>query len=663
MLLRKTSFVVLVLVAFGFWNRLHASENANLPFVHPLFADHAVLQRDIRIPVWGWTKPGERVTVTLGKKTATAIADASGRWEAKIGPFKAGGPYTLKVNGPETVVVNDVLIGDVWICSGQSNMEMGIGACNATNDIAQADFPRIRLLTVPRLVTTKPVQTLECQWLPCNPTNVMKGQWAGFSAAGFFFGRELHQELKIPIGLIHTSWGGTIAEAWTSAEGLKPLGDFDGQLERIERINNSPKQSDYSKELEKWYEQNDPGTSGHWEKRDADASAWKSVTMPQAWEQAGLPNFDGIVWFQRQFDLPADWAGKDLTLSLGPIDDMDTTWVNGVKVGHQNLFFAPRSYNIPAGALKAGANVITIRVLDTGGDGGLIGKPEQMHVKPGKSSGATPISLAGEWQMRESNPLAKMPAVPREIDSNNPNVTTVLYNGMIAPLVPFGIKGAIWYQGESNAGRAAQYRRLLPAMIKDWRNHFEVGAFPFYIVQLAAFMSTAPEPGDNEWAELREAQALTAKKVPHSGLAVAIDIGDAKDIHPKDKLDVGRRLALSALANTYGKKIEYSGPWYKSMKVTDRGICLSFDHVGGGLVAKGEKLTGFAIAGEDQKFVWADAVIDGSNIFVSSPKVAKPVAVRYAWDANPVCNLYNKAGLPAVPFRTDDWPMMTANNK
>jgi len=273
------------------------------------------------------------------------------------------------------------------------------------------------------------------------------------------------------------------------------------------------------------------------------------------------------------------------------------------------------------------------------------------------------MSLAGSWQMHDSVALSKLPAPPAVPDANNPNVVTVLYNGMIAPLLPFAIKGAIWYQGESNAGRAEQYRRLLPAMIRDWRNRFEVGEFPFYIVQLAAFQATQPQPRDNEWAELREAQALTAKNVPDCGLALAIDIGEANDIHPKNKAEVGRRLALCALAKTYGKKNEYSGPWYKSMKLKGDAVRLAFDHVDGGLVAKGGELKGFAIAGADRKFVWAKAEIDGKNVIVSSPDVPSPLAVRYAWDINPVCNLYNAAGLPAVPFRTDDWPMLTQGRK
>ena len=304
-----------------------------------------------------------------------------------------------------------------------------------------------------------------------------------------------------------------------------------------------------------------------------------------------------------------------------------------------------------------------MRVLDTGGVGGLTGTPEQMFLKPAGAGDAAPLSLAGDWQMRDSIPFSKLPAPPAPPDSNNPNVVTVLYNGMIAPLLPFAIKGAIWYQGESNADRAYQYRRLLPALIADWRRHFGVGDFAFYIVQLAAWQPIEPAPRENSWAELREAQAMTAKNVPHCGLAVAIDIGDAKDIHPKNKAEVGRRLALCARAETYGKKVEFSGPWYKSMKIEGNAIRLRFGHVDGGLVAKGGQLKGFALAGEDRKFVWANAEIIGKQVMVSAPLIENPVAVRYAWDIDPVCNLYNADGLPAVPFRTDQWPGITVNHK
>ena len=656
------SLLTAVAVAlFSTLNPALAADSTPLPFLHPLFADHAVLQRDLRIPIWGWTTPGQKVTVSIGKQKATATADADGKWQTKLGPFKAGGPHTLIVTGPETVTVNDILFGDVWICSGQSNMEMGIGMCNATNDIADANIPGLRLLTVPKRTSNRPLSNLSCQWLDCTPANVSHGGWGGFSAAAFYFGRELQHELKVPIGLIHTSWGGTVAEAWTSAEALQPLHDFDGRLEQL--ASSTTNVLNHQTLLDRWYQQNDPGTKDSWSKPDADVSAWKKVSMPKPWEQSGLPDYDGIVWFQRAFDLPAAWSGKDLQLSLGPIDDMDTTWVNGVLVGQMNRYNVERSYNVPASALKPGRNVITIRVLDTGGAGGLTGRAGQMYITLASPLLTEPMSLAGEWLMRDSSPLAKMPAVPQVPDANNPNITTVLYNGMISPLLPFGIKGAIWYQGESNAGRAKQYRELLPAMIKDWRNRFQVGDFPFYIVQLAAFGAPFNEPRDNDWAELREAQAFTAKNVPNSDLAVAIDIGEANDIHPKNKREVGRRLALCALAKTYHKGIDWSGPIYTKMEITPTGIRLHFDHKNDGLMAKNGKLTGFAIAGEDRKFVWADATLEGKTILVSSPKVPKPVAVRYGWDMNPTCNLYNHAELPAVPFRTDDWPMITRDAK
>ena len=660
--------VIHLLIAWTFvLERARAADSVSaLPFLHPLFSDHVVLQRGVKVPVWGWASPGTRVIVTFGGQTKTGVAQPDGKWTVYLNAMRVSAePRTLTITGSssdQTVTVQDVLVGDVWLCSGQSNMEMGIGACNATNDSAQADFPQIRLLTVPRLIAPTPAQTMQCRWLPCSPENIKQGLWGGFSAAGFFFGRELYQQLHIPIGLIHSSWGGTVAEAWTSAEGLQPLGDFNQRLEQ-EAASSKSEKVDYDSQYESWCHKNDPGTIQGWAKPDLDTAGWKTVNMPQPFEQAGLPDFDGIVWFRRNFELPADWTGKTLKLSLGPVDDIDTTFVNGTKVGQMNRYDLNRVYSIPAELLKPGVNEVSVRVLDTGGAGGFTGTAGQMFLKLATSADSVGFSLAGEWLMRDSIPISKLPAPPTTSAVNNPNIVTVLYNGMIAPLLPFAIKGAIWYQGESNADRAYQYRRLLPAMIGDWRRHFGVGDFPFYIVQLAAFQATQPLPRENEWAELREAQAMTAKDVPHSGLAVAIDIGEANDIHPKNKAEVGRRLALCALAETYGKKVEFSGPWYKSMKVENHSIRLSFDHVGGGLVAKGGELKGFAVAGEDHKFVWAKTAIDGKQTVVSAPGLDHPVAVRYAWDTDPVCNLFNQAGLPAVPFRTDDWPGITLNHK
>ena len=639
-----------------------ASAAEQHPFLHPLFCDHAVLQRGVAVPVWGWSAPGAKISVSFAGQTRAAVADKNGKWMVRLKSMRASSESrTLSVSNfttHESAVISDVLVGDVWLCSGQSNMEMGVGACNATIDIATANFPLIRLLTVPHHIATAPVDTLACQWLPCSPETIMQGSWGGFSASAFFFGRELNRELNLPIGLIHSSWGGTIAEAWTSAEGLEPIREFNDAVQNVRDTAGGKKAEDYGITFEKWCQQKEVGTKQGWASATTFDASWKSVAMPQYFEQVGLPDYDGIVWFTREFELPAEWSGKDVKLELGQIDDLDTTWVNGVKVGQMNLFYQFRSYTIPASVLKSGKNIITIRMLDTGGNGGFTGPAERLKISLAGDNSTAPISLAGNWLMHDSTPMAQLGEPPRIPDAGNPNVTTVLYNGMIAPLLPFAIRGAIWYQGESNADRAKQYQRLLPAMITDWRTRFGVGKFPFYIVQLAACEATNPQPRENNWAELREAQTLTAKNLPNCGLALAIDIGDAADIHPKNKQEVGRRLALAALAQTYGKKIEFSGPWYRSMKISGEKIRLKFDHLGGGLVARGDQLTGFAIAGADNKFVWANAVIAGKTVIVSSPEIAKPVAVRYAWDINPVCNFYNQAGLPAVPFRTDE-PFMT----
>ncbi len=628
------------------------------PFLHPLFTDHMVLQRGVKAPIWGWTTPGARVTVEAAGQKAEAAADAQGRWMVRIGPLAAGGPFSLTVRGPQTVTVNDVLVGDVWICSGQSNMEWPVNAANnAKDEIAQADHPAIRLFTVPKAVAFEPRSLVASKWEVCSPSSV-----GGFSAVGYFFGRHLNAELKVPIGLINSSWGGTIAEAWTSAEALRTLDDFRPRVDEVARMSEMVKRGETDQAADRWYGEKDPGTAGGWFQPDADEGAWRTAEMPKNWEAAGLADFDGIAWFRRAFDAPAEWAGRDLVLNLGPIDDYDTTWFNGRKVGTTDGWMKPRSYRIPGEAVKAGRNVIAVRVLDTGGGGGIYGQPAGLKVFPVDNEGAA-VPLAGAWRMRESAPLAGIQPVP-VMAADNPNVSTVLYNGMIAPLVPFAIKGAIWYQGESNAGRAWQYRTLLPTMIRDWRGRFGVGDFGFHIVSLANFLAPSDVPVENDWAELREAQALTARTLPNCGIAMTIDIGEAGDIHPRNKQEVGRRLGLSARAITYGEKgLEWSGPWFRDVKAEGGSLRIRFDHVGGGLVCRGERLAGFAVAGEDRKFQWAEGVIDGECVVVSSPHVPKPVAVRYAWHVNPVCTLFNKAGLPAVPFRSDDWPAITRDNR
>ncbi len=619
------------------------------PFLAPLFTDNMVLQRGKPVPVWGWAKPGEKVAVSVAGASAATVADADGKWMAKLPKLPVGGPYTLKITGSRELALQNVLVGDVWICSGQSNMEMGIANVdNAATEIANANYPQVRLFTVPNVTALTPQTSVSGSWSVCSSQTVAAGGWGGFSAVGYFFGRMLNQELNVPIGLIHSSWGGTIAEAWVSGEALKKdMPDFRAAVGQVEQQAKSPAGVPYAQQLADWYAKNDAGTAAGWEKPDANDSAWAGMLLPTLWEKAGMPTFDGIVWFRKSIDLTESQLGA-ATLELGAIDDVDVTWVNGVRIGTTAGHASPRSYSIPAGVLRAGRNVIAVQVLDTGGGGGIWGEPGQMKL----TAGGKEVPLSGTWQYRVGADATTAAAFPVNT-LNNPNVATVLYNAKIAPLVPFAIKGAIWYQGESNVGRAEQYARLLPTLIRDWRVRFDVGEFPFYIVQLANFQAVDAEPVASGWAELREAQLLASRRAGNSGIATAIDIGDAVDIHPRNKQEVGRRLALNALAQVYGRDLEYSGPVFKRAKVEGSFIRISFDHADGLAVRGNGKLSGFAIAGEDGKYVWADAQIDGNTVLVSSPSIAKPVAARYAWGNNPVANLVNRAALPALPFRTD----------
>lgn len=624
-----------------------------LPFLSPVFGDHMVLQRDRTNTFWGWTTPGQAVTVTIQGRKSRGVADKTGKWLVKMTPPPVGGPYQVAVDGPSHALLQDVLVGDVWICSGQSNMEMGVGIVkNADGEIAAADHPGIRLLLTPHATSFDPQQVNPATWAVCSPTSIAKDGWSGFSASAYFFGRELNRRLKVPIGLVQTCWGGTIAEAWTSKEGLKPVKDFDAALANIEATKNT-KGVPYSQLVSDWYAKNDPGVKAGWASPDFNDSAWTPTNGKANFDDIGLKDFDGMIWYRQEINIPEGAPTDGATLNLGMIDDADTTWVNGTQVGANSQYNSARHYTLPNGLLKPGKNVIAVRVLDTGAAGGFYSPASEVNLQLGNGQS---IPISGNWKINNAGELAKFTPYPQDV-SNNPNVPTVLYNGMIAPLVPLTIKGAIWYQGESNADRAKQYERLLPAMIKDWRKVWGQGDFPFFIVQLANFMAPPKDTSDAGWAPLREAQALTAKKVKNVGLAVAIDIGDAGDIHPKDKQDVGYRLALSALKIAYGQEVSYSGPAYRSMKVEGDRVRLSFEHVDNGLKLKAGDIQphSFMVAGADKKFYWATAEIQGNQIVVRAPDVAKPVAVRYAWASNPAANVYNGSDLPMVPFRTDKW--------
>jgi sialate O-acetylesterase len=628
-----------------------------------IFSDNMVLQRNAKIPIWGMAKPGQQITVKIHQQSKMATTDRDGRWRVDLAAMPAGGPYELTVSGSETITFKNVMIGEVWLCSGQSNMEMPMVSNWATvnnfqAEVAAADYPELRLFIAKRAKSTKPRADVESEgWKMCDSTSVKN-----FSATAYFFGRHLQQKLGVPVGLIQSAWGGTVVEAWTSSATLKTVPDMSGFIKLLET---SPSdsifdESAFSAKMAAWNHQLDEmdaaasknGTS--WNHPDFDDSAWPKMLLPQPWERASLPAFDGIMKFRKVIRLPESFSKQNLQLNLGPIDDADVTYFNGVQVGAMSIYNQHRHYRVPADLLKSGENVIAVRVLDTGGNGGLYGKPEALNLLKDSTQA---FSLAGEWRYQLGVDLQNLPPLP--VPPNTPNRPTVLYNAMIAPLVPYAVRGAIWYQGESNAGRAYQYRTLFPLLIKDWRARWAQGDFPFLFVQLANYQPVAKEPADDDWAELREAQAM-ALSLPKTGMAVTIDIGDANDIHPGNKQDVGYRLALNARRLVYSENIAYSGPIYKSMKIEGNRIRLFFDHAQEGLTSKGgDKLQGFAIAGEDRKFVWAEAMIDGKTVVVSSPQVAKPAAVRYAWAINPVCNLYNRAGLPASPFRTDAWPEIT----
>ena len=621
-----------------------AMTKTDKPFLHPMFSENAVLQRDRPLTVWGWTTPNKTVVVKFDGLSQTVRAAADGRWSAPIGAQKAGGPHTLVVAGSsrgEYARRDNLLFGDVWLCSGQSNMEFPMSNLNnAAAAISAVNNPQIRLLHVPNTVQSAPVDTFQnANWQVCTPQTV-----GPFSAVGYFFGRKLNQDLNVPIGLIESSWGGTPAESWTSESALRKMGDFNGAIDLMEQNAANPQSLDAQRAA--WW-QNDQGTKSGWNKADINAADWKTMAVPAAWEDKGYADFDGVMWFRREVDVPASLAGRDLTLNLGNIDDDDTTYWNGDLIGETRGYGNARNYTVSGAQVKAGVNVIAIRVLDTGGGGGL--RSEMSFGPAGESKRMT---LDGDWKYRLGASLKDAPPLPRETDQNTP---TALYNGMISPLLPGQIKGVIWYQGEQNADRAKQYQTLLPTLIGDWRARFgaATGApMPFYIVQLANFMAPNDQPGDDNWAYLREAQSLTAQNVPDTGIAVISDIGEENDIHPKNKQDVGLRLALAALHQTYGENIEYSGPTLKSVKVSGGALQLTFDHADT-LTLKGDQNRVFAIAGADKKFRWATPQINGNTIMLSSPDVAAPLYARFGWSNNPRASLYNGAGLPASLFRTD----------
>jgi sialate O-acetylesterase len=616
-----------------------------------------VLQQGIETPVWGWADKGERIVATFNGNTVRTRADNQGKWQVKLPAQEYGGPHSLIIKGKNTVELKNVMIGEVWVCSGQSNMQWRVDQSNnPEEEIEAANYPGIRLFTVPRTVAQFPLDDIsEGEWVECSPETV-----PGFSAVGYFFGRDLHHELNVPVGLIHTSWGGTVAETWISPGTIGIDPDFREKLIDLRQMDlDSYRKArlDQVKELlggeipteDKGMVDGEPVWAG----LDYSDGHWRSIKTPMYWENQGYIDIDGIGWYRKEIQLNEEQTNANLTLHLGKVDDSDITFINGIEIGRtENKYDEDRIYTIDKKYLKPGSNMIVVRVQDTGGNGGIWGDPENQFLAIGNEK----MDISGDWKFRISK---------AEVSSVNvgPNsYPTLLFNAMIKPLVPFGIKGAIWYQGESNAGRAKQYQRIFPSLITDWRSHWQQGDFPFLFVSLANFMAPPKEPGESDWAELREAQTKTLS-LPNTGMALAIDIGEANDIHPRNKQDVGKRLALNAFKIAYGKDVVHSGPMYDSVEFKDGKAYVSFTETGSGLEVKDRYgyLKGFTIAGPDRKFHWAKAeLVNDETLVVYSEEVPNPVSVRYGWANNPDdVNLYNREGLPANPFRTDNWPGIT----
>lgn len=612
-----------------------------------LVSDGMVMQQGMAPHIWGWASPMESIAVDFAGSTYQTTANQAGEWKIALKALPAGGPYQMVLKGSNTLTVSNILVGEVWVCSGQSNMELPMRRVQPLYGaaIASAENPMIRQFSVPqRYDFSTPQSDFPAgSWQAATPETVLD-----FSATAYFFALELYQKYKVPIGLIHTSLGGSPAEAWMSESAL---GAFPNLLNEAKKFRDNALiqqiESDDKLRIQAWYDllrQKDEGYKNPgqpWFDPALDVSGWAKVNVPGYWAEGG----NGVVWFRKEVQIPADLSGLPAKLEVGRIVDADSVFLNGVFVGTTSYQYPPRWYTIPAGLLKPGANSLVVRIINSSGKGGFVpDKPYELTI------GGQKIDLKGEWRYRRGatmEPLASQTFIRWK--------PLGLFNAMLHPLLNYRIKGVIWYQGESNVSRWQEYRQLFPAMITDWRNHWQQGDFPFLFVQLANFLEAKPQPVESNWALLREAQGRTLS-LPKTGMAVTIDIGEWNDIHPLNKKDVGKRLALAAQAIAYGdKKTVVSGPVFKSMKIKGNKAILTFDK-NSRLVSKaGAPLTGFAIAGSDHKFVWATASIKKNKITVSSNTVPVPVAVRYAWADNPEgANLYNEAGLPASPFRTDD---------
>ncbi|WP_293783189.1 sialate O-acetylesterase [uncultured Pedobacter sp.] len=636
--------------------RFSVSAKVTLP---QLVSSHMVLQRESPLTIWGWAAANEKITISFKGKSYQAITDDQGSWSVKMGEMKAGGPFKMIIKGENTITLDDIMLGDVWFCSGQSNMALPMERLReAYPQVIEKDhFPLIRNFFVPTKAN-----------LSGEATDLPPGKWVtatgadilSFGGTSYFFAKTLFQKYNIPIGIINSSVGGTPIEAWMSRDAFLTNPE---QLKKINNFRDSVFMANYQKKVK---ETNlarpatsapivDEGLSGpvKWIDPNFDASGWRKFWMPGYWADQGIRNINGILYFRKELQIPAEMSGKQAKLYIGRIIDADSVFLNGQFIGNTTYQYPPRRYVVPAGLLKTGKNILIVKVISNSGKGGFVPDKNYFLLTPEKK-----IDLRGEWtfevgyaqpkQNQSFRTGAEMPLVAQ-------NEPTGLFNTMVAPAVKFAIKGFVWYQGESNTGDPKAYGQLLPALIKDWRNKWKQGELPFIYAQLPNFMEANYLPEESNWAQFRQSQ-LQALAVPNTGMAVTIDAGEWNDIHPLDKKDVGERLALWAEHLAYhDQQITYSGPIYKSNQLKGSELTINFDHSSPGLMIKGsDKLMGFALAGEDKVFYWAQARLVGDTVVLSSPMVLKPAFVRYAWADNPDrANLYNKAGLPASPFEAE----------
>ena len=617
-----------------------------------VFGDNMVLQCDAPITVWGWAEPNQPVSVLIKRNSKTTHADDDGSWRAVLPAIAIGDPFEVKVSsGDSSIVLKNVLAGEVWICSGQSNMEWTVAKSgDPKNEIANGDHPMIRHVKINNVTKTSPqLRAANTGWSVCSPKTV-----GDYTAVGYYFARRLNKDLQVPIGLVNTTWGGTVIEAWIEGKVLRDHPDFAEVVRKIEaEAADAEKAARAAAELKQWKKNFPAVINGPPEKyypTDFDDSDWKTIPVPAHWETKGYKGVDGVGWYRNKVTIPQSWVGKPLTIALGAIDDIDVTYVNGEKVGETTGWNIERAYDIEPSVNTSTEVSIAVRVTDTGGGGGMVGGKKLYSLSV---AGEEPLSLVGDWKMRLEPATEKLGPAPNRATGGS-NTPTGLFNAMVNPLIPFKAQGVIWYQGESNGERGIQYRTLFPMLINNWRDRWQ-DEMSFYWVQLANYQAPSDWPYDSNWAKLREAQSMTLS-VPKTGQAVIIDIGETWDIHPKNKQDVGDRLARHALAKDYGKPIKYSGPSYKSFVVDGSKVKVGFDFNQGLASSDGKPLKRFEIAGADKKFHWGEATIEDNQVVVTSEKVKSPVAVRYAWSENPEgCNLTNETGLPASPFRTDSW--------